>query len=95
MLLKKIKKNNSAIAKNLDKASVIRMTISFLRMTKFAEKNSGNWNFDFSKNDNFPASKQQRLKINTKVAMDTLKVWVLTYTVFPNVSDDFPGMIVR
>ena len=35
------------IAKNLDKASVIRITISFLRMCKFCENGPKDWNLPF------------------------------------------------
>lgn len=41
--IKKLLPIDETIAKNLDKASVIRITISFLRMCKFAESGSKHW----------------------------------------------------
>ena len=60
----------SAIAKNLDKASVIRMTISFLRMTKFADQNNGTWKFNFLPEEQLDS----KMRSQQKMAMDTLKV---------------------
>ena len=65
--VKKLLPIDEAIAKNLDKASVIRITISFLRMCKFAENGAHDWNslnamqIDPAEQAKFGYNQQQKL----------------------------------
>ena len=63
----------SGIAKNLDKASVIRITISFLRMCKFAENGLTDWTVPIDK-DHKKVETISTISLRKQIALNTLRV---------------------
>ena len=62
------------IAKNLDKASVIRITISFLRMCKFADSGFSDWNMPFDSGQAHRPESAETTALRKQIALNTLKV---------------------
>lgn len=71
--------NILGIAKNLDKASVIRITISFLRMCKFAENGFTDWNLPIDTTQKLRPESTETLSLRKQIALNTLKVRKKTF----------------